>query len=135
MCVVWGVPYLLIKVAVDDGLSPFVVVSGRCLVGAALLLPFAVRGAGFRALTGHWRTLLAYTVIELGGPWLLLTHAETRTSNLPFLRHEPVNVVTDAQSEPVCRTATSVPLNVTRTTGSEGPVTWNRRPTGNRPHE
>jgi mutator protein MutT len=81
MCVVWGVPYLLIKVAVDDGLSPFVVVAGRCLVGAALLLPFALRGRGFAALGGHWGPLLAYTVVELAGPWLLLTHAETRTSS------------------------------------------------------
>ena len=81
MCGIWGIPYLLIKVAVDAGLSPSVVVAGRCLLGAALLLPFALRGPGFRTLRGSVGPLLVYTVVELALPWLLLTSAETRTSS------------------------------------------------------
>lgn len=42
MGVVWGIPYLLIKVAVED-LSPSMVVFTRCALGALLLLPFALR--------------------------------------------------------------------------------------------
>jgi drug/metabolite transporter (DMT)-like permease len=38
MSLIWGVPYLLIKVAVGE-LSPVVVVFARCVLGAALLLP------------------------------------------------------------------------------------------------
>lgn len=42
MGVVWGIPYLMIKVAVDE-VSPSGVVFTRCALGAALLLPFALR--------------------------------------------------------------------------------------------
>ena len=45
MSVIWGVPYLLIKVAVGE-LSPVVVVFGRCAIGALLLLPFTVAKIG-----------------------------------------------------------------------------------------
>ncbi len=40
MCVVWGIPYLLIKVAVED-LSPAMLVLGRTAIAAAILLPIA----------------------------------------------------------------------------------------------
>ncbi|GGS17103.1 membrane protein [Streptomyces humidus] len=84
MGVVWGVPYLMIKVAVDgqDGLSPSVVVFTRCALGAALLLPFALRRPG---LTGtvrtHWKPMLAFAVIEIIVPWFTLTDAERRLSS------------------------------------------------------
>ncbi|MGZ4647149.1 MAG: EamA family transporter, partial [Blastococcus sp.] len=41
MSVIWGVPYLLIKVAVGE-FSPVVVVFARCVVGAAILLPWTI---------------------------------------------------------------------------------------------
>ncbi|RZS87279.1 drug/metabolite transporter (DMT)-like permease [Motilibacter rhizosphaerae] len=81
MCLVWGVPYLLIKVAVDAGLAAPVVVAGRCLVGAVLLLPFGLRREPVRLLLRHWRALVAYSALELAGPWLMLTDAETRISS------------------------------------------------------
>lgn len=84
MGVVWGIPYLLIKVAVDgqDGLSPSVVVFTRCAVGAALLLPFALRRRGLTAtLRTHWKPMLAFAVIEIIGPWFTLTDAERRLSS------------------------------------------------------
>ena len=80
MSLIWGVPYLLIKVAVGE-LSPVVVVFGRCLVGAALLLPWALTHGGLRAARAHWRPLLLFTVLEMTGPWLLLSEAETRLSS------------------------------------------------------
>ena len=45
MSVIWGVPYLLIKVAVDE-VPPVVVVFVRCAIGAALLLPWTLRSGG-----------------------------------------------------------------------------------------
>ncbi len=55
MSVIWGIPYLLIKVAVDE-VSPVVVVFARCVVGAALLLPWTIAqgsaAAGAAALAG-----------------------------------------------------------------------------------
>ncbi|MEU2348098.1 DMT family transporter [Modestobacter sp. NPDC049651] len=80
MSVIWGVPYLLIKVAVGE-LSPVVVVFARCLVGAALLLPWALTHGGLRAARTHWRPLLLFTVLEMTGPWLLLSQAETTLSS------------------------------------------------------
>jgi drug/metabolite transporter (DMT)-like permease len=75
MCVVWGIPYLLIKVAVTH-LSPAVVVEGRTAIGAAVLLPLAWRQGSLRALLPAWRPLLVYTLVELAVPWYLLSSAE-----------------------------------------------------------
>jgi drug/metabolite transporter (DMT)-like permease len=80
MSVIWGVPYLLIKVAVGE-LSPVVVVFGRCVIGAALLLPWTVARGQLRPALRRWRPLLAFTVLEMTGPWLLLSYAETALSS------------------------------------------------------
>jgi drug/metabolite transporter (DMT)-like permease len=77
MAVVWGLPYLLIKVAVRD-LSPVVVVEGRTAIGALVLLPLALRQGQLRPLLRVWKLLLAYTVAELAVPWVLLSDAERR---------------------------------------------------------
>ncbi|MGI8846703.1 MAG: DMT family transporter [Candidatus Dormibacteria bacterium] len=80
MCVIWGIPYLLIKVAVDV-LNPVTLVFLRTGVGALILLPLAQRRGGLRPLLTHWRLVLLYTVVEVGIPWLLLSDAETRLSS------------------------------------------------------
>lgn len=80
MAVIWGVPYLLIKVAVGE-VSPVVVVFARCAVGAALLLPWTVARGQLRPALRHWKALLLFTVLEMTGPWLLLAYAETSLSS------------------------------------------------------
>src|SRR3954454_10488612 len=81
MSVIWGVPYLLIKVAVGE-FSPVVVVFLRCVIGAALLLPWTLaRGSLGGALRQHWRGLLVFTVLEMTGPWLLLSWPEQSLSS------------------------------------------------------
>lgn len=80
MSVIWGIPYLLIKVAVGE-VSPVVVVFARCAVGAALLLPWTVAKGQLRPALRHWRPLLAFTVLEMTGPWLLLSYAEQSLSS------------------------------------------------------
>jgi len=78
--VLWGMPYLLIRIAVS-AVDPLVVAGSRTLLGALLLLPIAwhrkVLLAGFR----KWQWLLAYTLLEINIPWLLLGHAETRLNS------------------------------------------------------
>jgi drug/metabolite transporter (DMT)-like permease len=75
--VAWGIPYLLIKVAVDE-LSPAELVLGRTSLAVLLLLPIAIaRGAVLPALR-EWRPLLAYTLVEIAIPWVALASAETR---------------------------------------------------------
>ncbi|MFJ3894487.1 DMT family transporter [Streptomyces sp. NPDC090083] len=82
MGVVWGIPYLMIKVAVDAPLSPSMVVFTRCALGAALLLPFALRQGGLtRTVRAHWRPMLAFACIEIIGPWFTLTDAERHLSS------------------------------------------------------
>jgi drug/metabolite transporter (DMT)-like permease len=80
MSVIWGIPYLLIKVA-DEQLSPATVVFGRTGLAALLLVPVAARRGLLRPLLAKWQWVLTYTVIEIAGPWLLLTHAETKLSS------------------------------------------------------
>lgn len=80
MSVVWGVPYLLIKVAVRD-IGPAELVFVRTALGAVLLLPIALYRKELRASLRPWLPLLAYTVIEIAVPWLLLSHAEQRVDS------------------------------------------------------
>ena len=80
MCIVWGVPYLLIRVAVRD-FSPASVVFFRTAVGALVLLPVAARRGDLPAVFRRWRPLVLYTVIEVTLPWWLLTSAEQHLSS------------------------------------------------------
>jgi drug/metabolite transporter (DMT)-like permease len=80
MSVIWGVPYLLIKVAVED-LSPVLVVFGRCVVGAVLLLPWAAAKGWLRPALRHWKALLLFAALEMTVPWLLLSYAEISLSS------------------------------------------------------
>ncbi len=85
MCVIWGVPYLLIRVAVRE-LSPAFLVFARTGLAALLLLPLAARRGQLRVLLPHWRPLLLFAVVEIAVPWLLLSRAEERlTSSLTGL--------------------------------------------------
>src|SRR6185369_15740152 len=80
MGVIWGVPYLLIKVAVDV-LTPASLVLLRTAVAAVILLPLALARGQLRPLLPKWRPLVAFTVAELAVPWLLLSNAERRLSS------------------------------------------------------
>jgi drug/metabolite transporter (DMT)-like permease len=85
MCFIWGVPYLLIRVAVRD-LNAADLVFARTAIAALLLVPVAAWRGALRGLRGHWRWVLAYTGLEITGPWLLLSHAEEHlTSSLAGL--------------------------------------------------
>ena len=80
MCFLWGIPYLLIKVAVED-LAPSVVVRARTGIGAAVLRPIAAARGDLTPLLPLWRWLLLFSVLEIAGPWLLLTDAERHISS------------------------------------------------------
>ncbi|MGH9003824.1 MAG: DMT family transporter, partial [Acidimicrobiia bacterium] len=80
MGVIWGIPYLLIKVAIED-LPPAALVLARCSLATLLLLPLAAARGLLRPLMPHWRPLLVYTVIEICLPWVLLGRAEQELSS------------------------------------------------------
>lgn len=83
--VIWGVPYLLIRIAVAD-YHPVIVAFGRAAIGALVLLPFALRGNGIMAGFRKPLWLVLFTLAEISGPWFLIGFAETRvTSSLAGL--------------------------------------------------
>src|SRR3712207_4064580 len=57
----WGLPYLLIKLLVEDGVPVGVVAFARVVVGALVLLPFAWRGLA--ALRGRWRAVVVLALL------------------------------------------------------------------------
>jgi len=80
MGVIWGIPYLLIKVAVGE-LHPTTLVLLRTLIGAVLLVPWAASRGALRPLLPHWRWILVYTAVEVALPWFLISDAERRLSS------------------------------------------------------
>lgn len=80
MSVIWGIPYLLIKVA-DGGVTVPVLVFARTAIGALLLLPLAARRREIGAALAHWRWLAVFAVVEVILPWALLSDAEHRLAS------------------------------------------------------
>jgi drug/metabolite transporter (DMT)-like permease len=80
MCVLWGIPYLMIKVAVAEVSAP-VLVLARTAVGALVLLPLGIRSGGLVMLRRRWPWVLAFAALEIIGPWWLLSDAELRLSS------------------------------------------------------
>jgi drug/metabolite transporter (DMT)-like permease len=80
MGVLWGMPYLLIRIAVGT-IDPLVVAGSRTLIGALLLLPIALHRNALAPAFRRLRWLLAFTLIEISIPWVTLGHAETRLNS------------------------------------------------------
>ncbi len=80
MGVIWGIPYLLIKVAVED-LPPASLVLARTSLAGLLLVPVAAGRGLLRPLVPYWRPMLVYTLVEICAPWILLGYAETQLSS------------------------------------------------------
>jgi len=80
MCIIWGIPYLLIRIAVRD-ISPPDLVFARTGIAAVILLPIALWRHELGPALRRWKPLLAYTLVELTIPWLLLSDAETKLSS------------------------------------------------------
>ena len=77
---IWGLPYLLIKISVrqiDPAFLVFVRTGGATLV----FLPLAAARGELRPILKYWRPLVAYTTVALAIPWFLLFHAEQRLSS------------------------------------------------------
>ena len=75
MSVIWGIPYLLIRIAVRD-FSPPALVFARTLPAAVLLLPIAVHRGELRPALRYWRWVVLFAVVEMVLPWFFLSSAE-----------------------------------------------------------
>jgi drug/metabolite transporter (DMT)-like permease len=75
MSIIWGIPYLLIKIAVE-GVAVPVLVFARVAVGAAVLLPLALSRTTWSIIRQHWAALLGFAFFEIIAAWWLLSDAE-----------------------------------------------------------
>lgn len=78
--VIWGMPYLFIKLAVDE-MSPSVVAWSRLALAAAVLLPVAWKLGALRGLGERWRILTLFAAIEMAIPWPLIGYGEVHISS------------------------------------------------------
>lgn len=79
----WGIPYLFIKVAVDpeNGFSPATVVCLRTAIGAAILIPFAIKQKQLIPALRGFKYVSFYALLEMIGPWILIGTAEQKISS------------------------------------------------------
>ena len=75
MSIIWGIPYLMIKVAVE-GVSVPVLVFARTAVGAAVLVPLALSSGIPTIIRNYWKPLLGFAFFEVIAAWFLLSDAE-----------------------------------------------------------
>src|SRR6266851_1747688 len=80
MCLIWGIPYLFIRIAVSE-LTPAMLVFLRTVVAALVLMPIAIRQGGFRHLFDKSLPLVMFALIEMGIPWLSISTAEQHISS------------------------------------------------------
>jgi drug/metabolite transporter (DMT)-like permease len=85
MAVIWGIPYLLIRVAVRQ-LDPGVLVLMRTAPAALLLAPLVFAQRQVPALIKNFKWIALFGVVEFGVPWYLMATAEKHiTSSLTSL--------------------------------------------------
>jgi drug/metabolite transporter (DMT)-like permease len=79
--VLWGIPYLLIKIADDGGMPPLVLAWGRVALGALVLLGVAWRAGTLPSLRGRGRWLAAFAVLEIAIPFPMIALGETKVAS------------------------------------------------------
>ncbi len=80
--VLWGVPYLLIRVAVAPGqFTPAFVVCSRVAIGAALLIPYALQRGTLKPALKEFKWIAAYAILEMVGPWGFVSQGETKINS------------------------------------------------------
>jgi drug/metabolite transporter (DMT)-like permease len=80
MSVIWGIPYLFIRIAVAE-ITPATLVLGRTVIAAAVLLPIALLRTDLRQVLGRWRWVVAFAAVEIAIPWVALGSAEQHISS------------------------------------------------------
>jgi drug/metabolite transporter (DMT)-like permease len=80
MSVIWGIPYLFIRIAVAE-LTPATLVFARTAIAVAILLPVALARADLRPVLARWRWVAAFAIVEIAIPWVLLGSAEQSISS------------------------------------------------------
>ncbi len=80
MSIIWGIPYVFIRVAVEE-ISPATRVLARTAIATAILLPIALLRVDLRAVLARWRWVVAFAAVEIAIPWVMLGSAEQHLSS------------------------------------------------------
>ena len=75
LCVIWGIPYFLIKVAVVE-VPPLLIAWCRVVLATAVLLPVAWQRGALGSLRGHTAALCAFALAEFAIPFAAISYAE-----------------------------------------------------------
>ena len=78
--IAWGMPYAFISIAVEQ-FDVATIIFARVVIGAAVLIPFAIYRKAIMPALKHWRWVLVFAVLEMVGPWFLITNAERTVSS------------------------------------------------------
>jgi drug/metabolite transporter (DMT)-like permease len=79
--VLWGIPYLFIKIAVDDGVPPAFLAWVRVILAATLLLAASWRAGTLQTVRGQWRWLAVFAVAEITIPFPLIAAGEQHVAS------------------------------------------------------
>jgi drug/metabolite transporter (DMT)-like permease len=77
----WGASYLFIKVALDDGVAPWAVVSSRTLLAALVLLPLAIHMGVLGSLRGRLGAIFVLSMVQVAVPLTFIALGEERISS------------------------------------------------------
>ncbi len=80
MSVIWGIPYLFIRIAVGE-VSPAFLVLARTAIASAILLPTALARLDLRPILARWPWVVAFAAVEVAIPWVMLGSAEQHVSS------------------------------------------------------
>jgi len=80
MSVIWGIPYLFIRIAVAE-ITPATLVLARTAIATAILLPVALARLDLRPILARWPWVVAFALIEIAIPWVALGSAEQQLSS------------------------------------------------------
>ena len=78
--VLWGVPYMFMKIAVAELATPVIVFS-RLLIGALVLIPLALHQKTIKDALKYWPYIALYAVLEMVIPWTLITNSQKDLSS------------------------------------------------------
>jgi drug/metabolite transporter (DMT)-like permease len=79
--ILWGIPYLFIKIAVDDDVAPVFLAWVRVVLGAGVLMALAWRLGLLSSLRGRWRWLIVFGVVEISIPFPLIAAGEQHVAS------------------------------------------------------
>jgi drug/metabolite transporter (DMT)-like permease len=80
MSVIWGIPYLFIRIVVAE-ITPATLVLARTTLAAAILLPMALARVDLRPVLARWRWVVVFAAVEIAIPWIALGSAEQHLSS------------------------------------------------------